>query len=383
MDFNVLSISVLFPVWVLANQFDPHVYPKNGPFFEGWYMRIVDFEKRNSFGILFGHVLPKPVGQTVEPKVLASLLLRTNCSSQNVCALNSTNVTCDVKNLNVTVKNGPVVANPDDKSPSFFSWKPPFGFFMQHGNRTSFQFDFGKYVFRAKFGATVPWGPDGEGPEGWIDKLPFIPLHWFVFSLRSPVISYEILDTETGRTLVGTNGVVHMEKNWGVSFPKGWMWSQGVTPRHISFALSGGLVALAHITTEQFLFGYRNPYKNIVLNFRPGNSIFSVLRNGCSGSFHVTIKSLILKHKVVLSAFAKPKTFSKCLYGPEVTGFRPVCTESYDAVVKIVVYERSYFTWKEIDRQTVKYSALEFGGAYTCNGECSSNNDENSSVYSP
>lgn len=378
MIFLLLFISVPILHLVLSNQFDPHVLPKNGPFFEGWYMRFVDFDTNDSLGVLFGHVLPEANNQTEDPKVLASILYRTNCTSINECVLTAANAVCDAKDLKVRVKNGPVVENPDDRSPSFFSWETTFGTFRQNGNITKLRFVFGKYAFRAVVGTPVPWGPDGEGPEGWINKLPFIPLHWFVFSLRSPIISYELTNSENGKLISGNNGVVHMEKNWGVSFPKGWVWSQGVTPMNVSFALSGGLVTLAHVTTTQFLFGYRNPAKNITLNFRPGNSFFSSSHDGCSGRFEITIKSLFLTRKVALSAFAKPKTFSDCLYGPEVTGFRPVCTESYDAAVKVTVYERSYLTWKTVDEQILKKSALEFGGEYTCKGKC--NNLQNLTV---
>ena len=31
---------------VAADQYNPHVYPRNGPFFEGWYIRFMDFQVR-------------------------------------------------------------------------------------------------------------------------------------------------------------------------------------------------------------------------------------------------------------------------------------------------------------------------------------------------
>ena len=32
---------------------------------------------------------------------------------------------------------------------------------------------------------------------------------------------------ETGEILTGSGGMVHMEKNWGESFPESWIWTQG------------------------------------------------------------------------------------------------------------------------------------------------------------
>lgn len=44
---------------IKANLYSPHVYPKNGPFFEGWYMRMTSDNSKETYGFLFGKVLPK------------------------------------------------------------------------------------------------------------------------------------------------------------------------------------------------------------------------------------------------------------------------------------------------------------------------------------
>ena len=46
-------------VIIFASQYDPHLYPARGPFFEGWYARMTDLDHTMSFGVLFGEVLPK------------------------------------------------------------------------------------------------------------------------------------------------------------------------------------------------------------------------------------------------------------------------------------------------------------------------------------
>ena len=40
--------------------YDPHEYPAQGPYFEGWYSRFEDSSSKNSFGLLFGKVLAAP-----------------------------------------------------------------------------------------------------------------------------------------------------------------------------------------------------------------------------------------------------------------------------------------------------------------------------------
>lgn len=65
------------------------------------------------------------------------------------------------------------------------------------------------------------WKDDGSGPAGWTDILP-LPLHWFVFSTGSTINKYIFVENrkyETG------SGHLHMEKNWGQSFPSAWIWA--------------------------------------------------------------------------------------------------------------------------------------------------------------
>ena len=62
--FRCKTIAILLHALFLvdttdANQYDPHVIPTKGPYFEGWYTRIVDFDHDISFGALFGMVLPQ------------------------------------------------------------------------------------------------------------------------------------------------------------------------------------------------------------------------------------------------------------------------------------------------------------------------------------
>ncbi len=44
---------------ISGNLYDPHVTPKEGPYFEGWYWRLVDHSKEHSFGLLYGYVVPE------------------------------------------------------------------------------------------------------------------------------------------------------------------------------------------------------------------------------------------------------------------------------------------------------------------------------------
>ena len=356
-----------------GNQFDPHLFPKRGPFFEGWYLRLFDFNNSDSLGFLFGHVLPKVRSSSTDPLVLSSVLYRTNCK-ENRCVLMSKDAKFRSNQFTVTKHGKPISEDPDDTSPSAFEWymtsDDSSGSFICQKSSISVDIKFGNVTFRAEIGAEVPWGPHGEGPEGWIDKVPFLPLHWFVYSLRSPIIYYELNDTDNKVYKKGVQGTVHLEKNWGDSFPTAWIWSQGILAHsNISFALSGGPVDVLGLSVTAFLVGYRNPNKNISLNFRPTDSVTKATHNGCQGYVNITVRGLFHELRIVL--LADMSTFSDCLLGPESTGFRKACVESYDAMAEVVVFKRELQNPRIIDKQIIPFAALEFGGTFICDQKCS------------
>lgn len=357
-----------------GNQYDPHLIPKSGPFFEGWYVRILPCKSDSSFGFLFGNVLPSSSFNISNPLVLGSVLLKSKCT-QGICVLSSHDAVFKLTDLNITVKDGrPVSVNPDDRTPPNFQWKANSGdnyfMFEQRNNKTNFDIMVGNISLTGTLFDPKPWGNHGEGPEGWIDKLPFIPLHWFVYSLNSSVSHYVIKNHQTGEKIEGNCGFAHQEMNWGNSFPKAWIWSQGFsTNEQVLYAMSGGPVSIGPVTVSAYLIGYRNYAKDIVLNFRPDNGIVSVNHFGCQGYVNVTANGL--SHKLHMTISAPMPTFSDCLLGPKVNGFRKASVESYDAVAKIYIYKRGLMSFKLIDFQQIKSAALEFGGDFICNKKCS------------
>lgn len=60
------------------------------------------------------------------------------------------------------------------------------GFFTAHSDHTEFMFETDAVLIKGKVGKAVTWGPNGEGPAGWVDNLP-LPLYWFVHSLESDI----------------------------------------------------------------------------------------------------------------------------------------------------------------------------------------------------
>ena len=59
-------------------------------------------------------------------------------------------------------------------------------------------------------------------------KLPFVNLHWYVYSLATPV-NWTFHDPQLGPETLAGQGWAHMEKNWGRAFPDEWVWAQGMS----------------------------------------------------------------------------------------------------------------------------------------------------------
>jgi len=66
----ILLIIISLIVFVQGNLYSPHVYPKKGPYFEGWYLRL-NTQTNYSYGFLFGKVLPKELNKSVNLNYLS------------------------------------------------------------------------------------------------------------------------------------------------------------------------------------------------------------------------------------------------------------------------------------------------------------------------
>lgn len=378
-------------VWVVAsvalmsqpiagNQQDPHLYPPYGPFFEGWYLRIIDSQRNASFGFLFGLVLPATAGnmsaymkskvpETLEdlPLLCASLLLNPSEAKK----LASPTGCFDPKDYSVLKEGRPVEHDPDDKTPPSFEVKLATNIsYSVTPTGTSFSIKIGDHSLEGETTSPVPWGPDGEGPESWLEHLP-LPIHWFVYSFRSEVTAYRYINDATDVVISGGSSgsqlvVAHMEKNWGQSFIEAWVWAEGVNPAtDVYFAFSSGLIKELGFEIPAQLAGYRNPSKGFDCSFHPANSEHMLTYDGCAGTATLDVRSI--ECHVIINLQASPQSFSSCLVTPQAGGFTPGCVESYTAVANITAV-KALSGMK--DQQVVRLAALEFGGLFMCNSTC-------------
>ncbi|BFZ59743.1 hypothetical protein YB2330_000759 [Saitoella coloradoensis] len=226
----------------------------------------------------------------------------------------------------------------------------------------------------------TPWSSDDplSGPEGPIvqtDRL--LPLHWFVYSTRSKA-TYTIKHGDE-QALSGDNGVAHQEKNWGESFPSGWIWAQAFSsPKadtttnpasQTSICLAGGNL----LGMSAYLIGYRS--SKLSWTFLPpfsfgwqdrGPSLY-VDRSSANGNFNITTSTPF--RSLVIKAHGPPGTYID-LAAPLSDGHEPgFCIESFGGRMRVEAWERDWpwGAWRLVESGEVGEAgtaAVEFGGAY-------------------
>ena len=335
--------------------YSPHPYPSQPPFFEGWYTRIIAESK--SFGVIFGHVFAGSAGDSGKgplPTTYVALLRAANVGEPMEVH------NCYPNGRNVTIGGQPVNSPPDVQGPPAFEWRSSAGAFIVTAEETSIDITCDGVRFVAELDGATPWSAGGYGPGGRLSQLP-LPLHWFVYSLRSRVRRY-VWSSTAGVSDEGVDAWAHQEKNHGKAFPSSWTWSQALdTTSGAALALSGG--PLFEGLPPAYLVGYRHPAgSGIAIDFAPANGKLSAEVNGCDGSLRIVGTHPLTGHRLEANVTARPSELRRCLLGPTATGFAPVCVESYAANASVAVYQ-----WgRRLVSSEITSAALEFGGDYIC-----------------
>ncbi len=228
---------------------------------------------------------------------------------------------------------------------------------------------------RLRLSNRVPWSRTNPlaGPMGLLSHFSaLLPLNWHVYSTASSA-SYSI--SHAGHTRQGT-GVSHFEKNWGTSFPPGWIWSQAFADgkEKKSLCLAGGS---AFSGVEAYLVGYRST--TLCWNFRPPFSVaigplspfMAVKHNSKTGAFELTVQTFTRKLDIVVHA--SPDSFIG-LAAPLSDGHRPMFAfESFTGRTFVQAWSRRW-PWEPwtlvesgecgVTSGDIPCAALEFGGSY-------------------
>ncbi|KAH9933887.1 uncharacterized protein B0H18DRAFT_1207992 [Fomitopsis serialis] len=212
------------------------------------------------------------------------------------------------------------------------------------------------------------------GPMGPLAPLsPYIPLNWHVQTIASDA---SVTLTHDGRTHEFT-GKTHFEKNWGTSFPKGWIWCQafGLGQERTKYLTFAGGEALPGV--QAFLVGYRSA--RFQWDFRPpftaGVGICSpfmhVRHDSREGLVELDVKTLFRRLRIVVRA--SPDSFVG-FPAPLREGHEPrFAFESFRATVWTELFTRTWpwAEWTRVEAGSLGVAedgtacgAVEFGGRF-------------------
>jgi hypothetical protein len=211
----------------------------------------------------------------------------------------------------------------------------------------------------------VPW----LGPEGLVEFLSFVPLHWLVYSLGSDsYYTFEPLDG-TGSIASGF-GIAHQESNWGEVFPPAWVWAQAVGLDNMrQLALAGGELVVGDQAITTWLLAFHSP--TIAWEFRPTipGSVFATTIDSCAGSFRLLASDTVRKLEII--AEAPPLSFVEVSV-PTSEGYLPGGSESFSTTIEVNAFLRLGANDDLlIDTFEFEGGALEFGGRYRCDAATS------------
>lgn len=367
--FFVANLTLILITSTQASQFDPHL-PRGSPWFEGWYMRVVDVQQQIKAGFIFG-AYPQQQQQNNASLVLVSLLVETPTDAQPQVK----SWFPHINDVSITVGNQhqPVTQDPDYTTPPNFCWQAIntqlAASFCANGDRHTLNYRFvdGTYV-SANFSAPTYWNTDGTGPEGWVSRLGVLGLNWFVFSLHSQV-DYQIVIPSLSLSLSG-QGIAHQEKNWGTSFPNAWIWGQGFNDNdsnHTQFAFAGGPTHVLGVDVTAYLVGYRSATLDWSFHPQDIGTMYNVNRQPCQGSLNLTASDAT---RILFIELIPANGYDSTSYSdvecPTNTGFLSDSVESFTMNAYIRASKRTLFGEQLIEEAFITNAALEFGGDYRC-----------------
>ena len=335
---------------------DPH-YKSEGPWFEGWYTRIVDDKAQVDVAAIVGSFVRRGVKFEESAKEgYAALVISDRAKG--------TSVTYESFPAKTMLEAGgePVRGNPDEKAPADFAWRADGIGYM---TESALDLKLSSTVhIKAEFGKPEPLFPGRPwiGPEGAAANLPFIWSHWFVYSTGSET-KYQ-LTTDSGSR--SGSGVSHMEKNYGSAFPVGWVWLHAMTEGGDNrLSVAGGPAPVPVIQPEVWSVSFKTKILDWV--FLPGVKDITVKRESdpCNGKFTFTIDNP--GRRLTVNAKAKPEGFVGIATASATGWVKAFAHENYQASIDVNAFETNLIGGQKLVQHVRDdRGVLEFGGDHRC-----------------
>ncbi len=325
-----------------------HRFEWRGPWFEGWYTRVIDPAQGLSVAVITTSAIQE--GQSLNPSSsppgYAAVVIADGSYTKSFEAFPR-----ETKIGNTFV----------EKEGLDYFWNAE-GLGSSSSVRTELKIEDAHVVIKTD--SRVAWSPNesDEGPEGRLQSLP-LPLHWFVHNTRGHA-EYSVDYVQNGHPRhVSGVGLVHQEKNWGHVFPKSWVWIQAAN-QQASLAMAGGDVEIGPLTAHSYFVGYRS--EKVFADFNMGQGLLTTFKDSVDWCKR-TVKMIAYsgQYKLEIKASAEPASFVS-LSIPTAAGYQPRgAYESFRARVLTRVYQINGFVltpeYTLLESQSFDQAALEFG----------------------
>ena len=322
----------------------PQPKPAEGPWFEGWYIRVTDSAQKRSFA-----TITTSATQSTLPLKQNSVL------PGYVAFIESLHPGASSRSIEYFPQETWATETGSGENNSHFTWTAG-NLGTLSDQALNLTLPSGDEV-HVDFGERMPWSSENPnwGPEGWLGFVKALPLHWYVDSLGTPV-HYKIKIGATGEIIAG-QGFAHVEKNWGRSFPAAWMWGQATnTDNSAHLAFAGGPVQVGPVQITSYLVGYKT--KDLDIEIRPDelfDAQYSTVIDACNGTFQLFAGNSYYQLKII--AHAELADFASISI-PTINGYKQGGRmESFGATIDVTVYRENVL----IETRHFERAALEFG----------------------
>ncbi len=291
-----------------------HGSKKTTNFFEGWYFKVVDKNNLYKFALIPGIALDD----------------NTNSSHSFIQIVDGYNIAYDYIKF----------------KPSDFNYDNTKDIFSINVATNSFSLDSVNlnlvYINKSnkkrsikgnlKFTNIFKWKDNAINPGsmGFYNYLTFMECYSQVCALDGDIIGKLNI---CGQEIDFTGGKVYIEKNWGKSFPKSWLWvqSNNFEQDEVSVTCSLATIPFPLKDFRGFLIGLR--YKDKFYNFSTINRSKLIL-NKLDKDMSLVVSNKNLK--LSLKTHTNEKDFVLC-YGPKNGTMVPLVKETLNATVDVLL----------------------------------------------
>jgi len=175
-----------------------------------------------------------------------------------------------------------------------------------------------------------PWAPGAMGPLG---LLPFLEGYHGITNIDPRISGSLILE---GQEIDFTGGRAYMERDWGSSFPRAWVWMQSnhFDEDHVCLTASIADIPLVGLTVRGFIVGFLYQHELLQWTTWNGSRLAHFARDDEHAEFTV------VNGRRVLEVWAGGRASMGHVYAPRAGAMAKMLVEELHATIQVRLIER-------------------------------------------